>query len=371
MSRSVDIAIFSASYGFGHIQAARAIEDALTVKHPDLRVEVVDYLTLIPPSIAHGTLYVHQFLAHWWPTGYGWMYQITTHLSRIPAWRRIEERPGLIGLGQYIDQHQPRILIATHPMPLMGISRIKAMDPTRFDASIAIITDYVVHNEWIQPGIDHYCVPTEDVQAVLAHQGIDPCAIHVTGLPLRPQFATPVSSQSTTTEPQVLFIAGSQGMSPKRARNIIHRLLHLSTPLKLIFVTGRDARLYHALQQSIHHPRLFVLPYQDDIHSLMRSCDAIITKAGALTVTEVLSMGRPLIIFQPLPGQEEGNAAWLVRRHLAQVTHRPVELSSAVQAVLRQPDLASQLWPLTRRWIPPQASQQIAHLAYNLMTHNL
>ena len=51
--------------------------------------------------------------------------------------------------------------------------------------------------------------------------------------------------------------------------------------------------------------------FREDVPQLMAGADMIITKAGGLTSAEVLASGLDLLIYKPLPGQEEGNAAFL------------------------------------------------------------
>ncbi len=43
----------------------------------------------------------------------------------------------------------------------------------------------------------------------------------------------------------------------------------------------------------------------------------VITKPGGLTTTESLVSGDPLILINPIPGQEESNADFLVRHGVA------------------------------------------------------
>jgi UDP-N-acetylglucosamine:LPS N-acetylglucosamine transferase len=46
---------------------------------------------------------------------------------------------------------------------------------------------------------------------------------------------------------------------------------------------------------------------------LMRAADCIITKAGGLIVTESLASGLPMLLVDVTPGQEKGNAEYVVK----------------------------------------------------------
>ena len=43
----------------------------------------------------------------------------------------------------------------------------------------------------------------------------------------------------------------------------------------------------------------------------MSVSDLVITKPGGLTTTESLASGLPIIVINPMPGQEEGNAKFI------------------------------------------------------------
>ena len=60
--------------------------------------------------------------------------------------------------------------------------------------------------------------------------------------------------------------------------------------------------------------------YVDNVHELMSISDLIITKPGGLTAAEALSKGLPMLIYRPIPGQEEAN------------TRQLLQLGAAVQA---------------------------------------
>ena len=59
---------------------------------------------------------------------------------------------------------------------------------------------------------------------------------------------------------------------------------------------------------------------------MLAAADMIITKAGGLTCAEVLASGLKLLIYKPLPGQEQGNASFLQNHYGAQVCQNTAEL---------------------------------------------
>ena len=53
------------------------------------------------------------------------------------------------------------------------------------------------------------------------------------------------------------------------------------------------------------HKRIKILEYTDKVPELMYISSMVITKPGGLTVTEALASHLPLVIINPIPGQEE------------------------------------------------------------------
>ena len=51
-----------------------------------------------------------------------------------------------------------------------------------------------------------------------------------------------------------------------------------------------------------------VLPYTTQVPELMSIADFVVTKPGGLTSTESLVSGLPMVLINPIPGQEEENA---------------------------------------------------------------
>jgi processive 1,2-diacylglycerol beta-glucosyltransferase len=60
-----------------------------------------------------------------------------------------------------------------------------------------------------------------------------------------------------------------------------------------------------------------VLGYATNIDELMQISTVIITKPGGVTTAEALSKGIPMLIINPLPGQEAMNTKFLLKEGVA------------------------------------------------------
>ena len=109
--------------------------------------------------------------------------------------------------------------------------------------------------------------------------------------------------------PKLWLMGGGEGLLPMA--EIITALQRAALKnLRVVAVTGHNEALAAQLQAK-YGATAEIYGFREDVPQLMAGADMIITKAGGLTSAEVLASGLDLLIYKPLPGQEEGNAAFL------------------------------------------------------------
>jgi processive 1,2-diacylglycerol beta-glucosyltransferase len=89
--------------------------------------------------------------------------------------------------------------------------------------------------------------------------------------------------------------------------------------------------------------RLRVLGYVRGLPTLMSAADVVATKAGGLSVSEALALGRPLLLTRPIPGAEEGNTRALERSGAALAGRSKGEMTAAFARVFSEPGLLPRL----------------------------
>jgi processive 1,2-diacylglycerol beta-glucosyltransferase len=73
------------------------------------------------------------------------------------------------------------------------------------------------------------------------------------------------------------------------------------------------------------------------MHELMAAADLMVGKPGGLTTTEARAVGLPMVLLQPIPGQEERNADMLVSLGAAVRAQRATDAGPAVAAIIGDP----------------------------------
>lgn len=363
MSRGVNFLVLTAGYGAGHNQAGQAVAEALRELDPQAHVTCQDYLEWIPRPVASATLDLYRWLCRNWPRGYGWVYDTTGRLQAYRWWRRVAYQLGQPRLRQWLARHMPSAIVCTHPLPMGAISLIRQTGRST-PAVVAVVTDYVLHPEWAQPHLDHYCTPTPEVAQELVARGIPADCIEVTGIPVRPGFARPatVRAADPLSGWQVLFMTSALG-TLSGVVELCRQLWNLPLPARWVVIAGQDRTLYASLSelaQRLHKPSIQVLGWVDAVWEWMANSDLVITKAGGLTVAEALACGKPLLLLPPLPGQEAGNADWLERQGAALVARSKAELAALAYDLLSRPEKLEALATQSRRLARPNAALQVA-----------
>jgi processive 1,2-diacylglycerol beta-glucosyltransferase len=105
-------------------------------------------------------------------------------------------------------------------------------------------------------------------------------------------------------------------------------------PLELLVVTGRNRGLYRRLKKKKFNLPIRIYGKVDNISELMAASDIIITKAGGVTISELLASGLPAILWDIIPGQEEGNSDYLVNAGVAVKIKNISDIRDAINKVV-------------------------------------
>lgn len=62
--------------------------------------------------------------------------------------------------------------------------------------------------------------------------------------------------------------------------------------------------------------RVKVFDYTNKVPEIMSISSLVVTKPGGLTTSEALASGLPLLVINPIPGQEEENAEFLEKHNV-------------------------------------------------------
>ncbi len=297
------------------MNAAEYVQDALTQSSRDVRGHMVDALKLCYSPFENLVLSAFRFLISRCPNTYRLLYRLTEKKPLFNHVAGLFFTKSIFALKKQCTALQIKAIVCTHPFALLLSSKLKKELGSASPLIMGIITDYQIHRFWLYPQIDLYFVPCEEMKKSLVNLGWNNDKIKVTGVPC------PINIKSVMKnigqKPYWLVSGGGWGLGNIEAAT--HSLLKRQTDYSLFVVTGENHSLYRRLKalEEKNPGRLIVkgtIPY---LYNVMNNALAVLTKPGGLTVTEAMALKKPLILLKPLPGVEEKNLDYLVRRGAA------------------------------------------------------
>ena len=140
--------------------------------------------------------------------------------------------------------------------------------------------------------------------------------------------------------------------------DVLTELDKVERPFQAVVVTGRNQELRRELAaQDRRHPTR-VLGFVANMHELMAVADLLITKPGGLTSSEALAMGKPLLILNPIPGQEAANSDFLLEHGAAAKVNRVEDLPYRLGHLLGTKKLA-EMGRASKALGRPQAARDV------------
>lgn len=335
------VLIFTVSIGAGHNSAAEAIAQEFKVQHPVGKTSIIDTLDFINPlfhKVLEGSyLSTLKFNPKLW----GYIYDYTEASRQNIG---VNEAMTSISYHKIIDliqRFKPDIIIATHPFPAGILSSIKEKTGMSIPL-ISIITDFGLHAFWIHPHTDCYFMPTEIMHGECLEKGIPEDKLFFKGIPLRQIFAKSYDPAAIKAKlgfddrPIVLIIGGGIGLG--HIHNATKKTLEMKKDIQVIAVAGKNQELYQKLSRlEKQYDNLRAFSYVKNVAELMSIAAILVGKCGGLTATEALAMHLPMIILNPLPGQEVRNADFLTNLGTAALIRDMAELPHVIDCILYTP----------------------------------
>lgn len=358
------ILIFYAGYGEGHRQAAIALAQSFKKRSDLIDVDVVDYVKMVHPAVNAFTRFCYEKTVKIAPKLYGLFYHQTGKLQPGSRLHTKVSQFGVQKLYDYLLCTKPSAVINTFPLSAGAVSLLKEQNLVH-PFSATVITDHDVHSQWVHRYTDRYYVGSKRVKNLLQSYGVSRNRIEVTGIPVREQFHKRYDRRyyqqllGFNHRPTALVIGGWHTVFDT---SLCQKLVNENGHVQFIFVCGRDCHSYQKLLPlQIHFPdRVKVFSFVNNMPELMAASDLVLTKAGGLTTSEALAMGRPMLLYRPIPGQEEENVHYLVGEGVATLARDEHELLHIFSALCTDRDRLLKMKQQAERIKPVDVSHTIA-----------
>ena len=362
------ILILSASVGSGHVSAAEALAKSFRAR-PDVEDVLMDD-SLDHTNVLHKQLYstLYKRLSAMLPEFLGWWYVSSDEPWVSDKSRLALDLPQALPLVNLVRDFQPDSIICTHFMPAGVLSFLIGLG--RLEAELGIVvTDFHFHAFWITRAFHWYFVAQEEDRIHMEGLGLPGDRIHVTGIPVGPEFMTPVDRGEVLrrydldpAQPTLLVAGGALGLSPASA--VVRRLLQLDRKFQAIIACGKNDELKREIEMltSEQRDRFRVLGYTREMPDLLGAATLLLSKPGGMTTAESLARGLPMVILDPIGGQEERNSDVLLEAGAAVKCTEVTVLNHKLCRVLDDPERIAAMRENALRLGRPDAAEAIARI---------
>ena len=344
------ILITYAYAGIGHKKAAEAVRNALR-EFKSAQVRTVDVLDYTNRFFRFSYPRIYLFLINRAACLWGFFYYLldtrVVDIFLAPI-RRFSHSVNSKRFIRFLLDEKPDVVISTHFLPSEVISGLKRNGDFR-GTLITIVTDFMPHSFWMARDSDYFVVAIEKTKKDLLKRGIKEDRIKVLGIPCDPVFSISKGRERLIRDLgledgffNLLVMGGGFGTGP--VREIVDSVFRSGSPIynkvQVIVICGKNKRLFDELKErkDALRARLCVFGYMNNIDEFMEASDLIITKSGGLTVSEALSKKLPMIVIQPIPGQETRNCEILQAYGIAVRANNAREVLSRVEEFIKFPE---------------------------------
>ncbi|MBQ7921341.1 MAG: glycosyltransferase [Clostridia bacterium] len=341
------VLILSVTAGEGHNATAKALSAEFQRQGHD--AFVLDTFQYVSPPVAkflsEGYLLVTDKAKTAYKTGY-----------RLAEKRRGTDKPIIHLIDMAFSDDIARIIenvncdavLFTHAFAGMILNYMKKKNMISVP-TLGILTDFTFHPYWEDcTANDFVFVPSKALLPQGRRKGFRDEQIIDTGIPVNPGFANTVPQTDARKQlgldpdpTTILIMGGSMGYG--NLADTVRRIdaLSFEKDFQMIAVCGNNADAKNELDALVHSGTLahktLVTGFVDYVSLLMDAADCIVTKPGGLTTSESLAKGLPMVIVNPIPGQEERNTEFLLNNGAACAVSKTCSIEECLFQLLSSP----------------------------------
>lgn len=299
------VVILSSKAGQGNLAVAEAIADTLDTNRGVRHYAIED---LIPPELQRKHFQRYRSICRNFP----WLLYIIYYIPVSYFWNYLEEaifkKNNLTALKTKISSPEAKTIICTNHRACFWISALKARGA--ITASVwAVLADYYVNSGWkflFWKNIDMFLGPAQRQSLPLSVRS----KYTRIELPLTKGFYGMSPGRSSVDN--VLIAGGGWGLGPIY-RTVI--LLSERFPLLNIYVAcGTNEALSNRLKRACASKKnVCICPKTESIYPFMELCASVISKPGAVLITEAFKSNKKIFLIKGLPVTEQKNALYAMK----------------------------------------------------------
>lgn len=366
--------ILSITAGQGHNQTAMVLNEHFN--RAGIECKYLDVYKYINPVLSNSVNRIYLMSTKNIPKIYGGVY-------RMCEKRSIHAEIGSRGLGKLTNSmlsrslitllrnEQPDFIICTHIFAALLITYISSIESLNAK-TIGIVTDFTIHPYWEDSLMDYYITASERLAIQGVKKGFPESKFIPLGIPIDPKFASSISKQAARRilglpdKRTILVMSGSMGFG--NVISEISALDRLDMDFQIVSICGNNTRLKNKIDKLNLTKPIFNYGYSDKVDVFMDACDCIITKPGGLTTSEALAKQIPMLINNPIPGQEDRNVEFLLNAGAAMKISATAPIDEAVYQLFSDDERTENMRSAMRLLAKPNAAADLVEFVTEIVT---
>ncbi|MFU8871641.1 wax ester/triacylglycerol synthase domain-containing protein [Micromonospora sp. SL4-19] len=332
------VLVVSADIGGGHDATGRALAERVHALWPGSQVGWVDTLDVMGRGVGRSfrrtyrtnvgaTPWLYEFF---WASIWRHRWFATSSKWFTGAWagRR---------LAPVIEAFDPDLIVSSYPLGSAGLAWLRRRRGLGVPVG-AWVCDFAPHPSWVYSELDLDLVvhPAALPVAAIAAPGV---SLGVCAPPVLDRFHPGDRAEAARRcglDPDratVVVACGSYGFG--HVEEAIRALVGIGDAVQVVAVCGRNERLVARLATLRPPPgRLLVRRWVDDMPTLLRAAQLVVTNAGGATALEAWATGTPIVMYRPIAAHGVANAALMTAAGLAETARSPGALVACVRSRL-------------------------------------
>jgi len=316
----------------GHRQATVAIQQALRKLDSNLEAPSVNGFGYTYPILEKVINRAYLSVIKRSPKVWDYLYDNPNVFRKSQSIKKFLHKTSHRKIAKLLENFHPDTVVCTQAFPCGMVADYKTAHNLKIKL-VGVLTDYAPHSYWLNEGVDHYIVPSQETKDRFIKKGVSPDKIKVYGIPIRSKFSAPLDKKIIADKlgldlniPTILIMGGGQGLGP--IKEAVTSLEASALPLQMIVISGINRKLVSWLRRKLSTSRKKILFYEyaNNVEELMHISTMIVTKPGGMTTSESLAKGLPMVIINPIPGQEMRNTDFLVKNGIGTVSYTHLTL---------------------------------------------
>ncbi len=285
------VIVFYASYGGGHLSAAKSIKEYIDNNFSDVQAELIDCINYISKRLDKITTSAYKCMAKNSPKLWGNIYNNSQKgiLSKVSntANRYLASK-----LYHLFEEKKPDIIISTHPFGSQMTSYLKKTGKVNCVLA-SILTDFAPHDQWLVGNefIDYFFVAHDGMKYSLIDSGIPESKVFATGIPVSNRFLKKYdkneifnSFELDSNKKVILFFGGGEfGLGKERTISIFKFLCQNTDKYQIVAISGKNQKMKKSFEELLNEKNkdsIKILEYTNKVPELMSISSLVITKPG-------------------------------------------------------------------------------------------